>query len=145
MVKHKFQPKWFAWQPKLCDMLTISLLTRVLNVGKIGLKLTKLSEVASFRNIFSKTAILPDFTLTHLWMSETTADTWTVTFDYSFVIKKNWVLLFLHGIKWWNLSIQILVTWQVAIFFDVYGSHNYSLFFIIMWEQGFCFFLNIFL
>ena len=33
---------------------------------KIGLKLTKQSKVALFRNSFSKPTILPDFTLTHL-------------------------------------------------------------------------------
>ena len=44
----------------------MSLLTRILNIVKIELKLMKQSEVALFINIFSKTTLLPDFTLTHL-------------------------------------------------------------------------------
>ena len=42
---------------------------------KIGLKLTKHSEVALFRNIFNKTTILPDFTLLNTsvkWMGDDT-------------------------------------------------------------------------
>ena len=38
----------------------------MLSMVKNWLKLTKQSEVAIFRNIFSKTTMLPDFTLTHL-------------------------------------------------------------------------------
>ena len=41
---------------------------------KIGLKLTKQSKVALFRHIFSKTTILPDFTLTHLCYSDLVED-----------------------------------------------------------------------
>ena len=37
----------------------------MLNMAKIGFKLMKQSEVALFRNIFIKTIILPDFTVTH--------------------------------------------------------------------------------
>ena len=66
METHKFPTKWFPWQPKLCDTWAISLLTRILNIVKIGLKLTKESQVALFRNIFSKTTNLPDFTWPHL-------------------------------------------------------------------------------
>ena len=33
---------------------------------KLGLILTKQSEVALFSNTFSKTTIVPDFTITHL-------------------------------------------------------------------------------
>ena len=66
MVTHKCPPKWFPWQPKLCDMSTISLLTRILNMVDIGLPLTKQSEIALFRNIFSRLAIVPDLTLTYL-------------------------------------------------------------------------------
>ena len=38
---------------------------------KIGLKFMKQSEVALFINIFSKTTILSDFTLAHMWMADT--------------------------------------------------------------------------
>ena len=49
-----FRTKGFPWQPKSCDMLTISLLSRMLNMVTIGLKLKKLqSEVALFQNIIS--------------------------------------------------------------------------------------------
>ena len=41
----------------------MSLLTRILNMVKIGRKLTKHLEVVLFRNIFSRTTILPDFTI----------------------------------------------------------------------------------
>ena len=42
MVTHIFPPKWFPWQPKSCDLSMISLLTRMPNMVKIGLKLAKL-------------------------------------------------------------------------------------------------------
>ena len=38
------------------------MLTTTLNIVKIGLKLMKQSEVALFRNILIKTAMLPDYT-----------------------------------------------------------------------------------
>ena len=65
MVTHNFLPKWFPWQTKSCDILTLLLLTRILNMVKIGLKLLKLqSEVALFRNI---SLILSVFTLKGAW------------------------------------------------------------------------------
>ena len=57
MVIHNLPQKCFLWKPKSCNMLTISLLTIILNIVKIGLKLTKLqSEVALFGNIISDCA-----------------------------------------------------------------------------------------
>ena len=56
-----FPTTWLPWQLKSCDMSTISLLTRMLNVMKIGLTLTKLqSQVTLFWNIIT------NFTLTHM-------------------------------------------------------------------------------
>ena len=52
---------------KSYDILTISLLTRILNIMKIGLKLMTLqSNFALFKNMFSKPEMLSDFTLTYL-------------------------------------------------------------------------------
>ena len=51
---HNFPLKWFPWQPKSYGMSTISVLSRMLTVVKIGLKLTELqSEVCLFINIIS--------------------------------------------------------------------------------------------
>ena len=63
MVIHNFQPKWFPWQPKSCGMLTISLLTGVLKMVKIGHKLMKLLQnVALLTNLTGNSTY---FTLTH--------------------------------------------------------------------------------
>ena len=52
IVTHHFLPKCFPWQPKSCDMSTISLWTGMRNMVKI--KLTKLKwVVALFHNISS--------------------------------------------------------------------------------------------
>ena len=60
MVTHNFLTKWFPWQSMSYDMSTISFLASIRNMGKVGLKLTKLQpEVSLFRNIVSKTIILP--------------------------------------------------------------------------------------
>ena len=67
MVTHTLPSKWLIWQAQWCDMGTISLLMGILTMVKIGQKLTKQSEVVLFRNIFSKTSILHDFTYTYLW------------------------------------------------------------------------------
>ena len=49
-----FPARMVSMATKSCDMSTISLLTRMLNMVKFGLKLTKLqSEVCLFRNIIS--------------------------------------------------------------------------------------------
>ena len=71
MVTHQVPPKWFPWQPKLCDIRTVSLVIGILNLVKIGLKLTRQSEVPLFKSIFSRTTIWFDFALTHLWRVST--------------------------------------------------------------------------
>ena len=61
MVAPNFQSKWCPWQLKLCYISAISLLARILNMVKIGLKLMKLHlEVAVFMNFIS------NFTLFYL-------------------------------------------------------------------------------
>ena len=61
MVTHNFPPKWFSCQPKSYNMSTISLLTTVLNMLKIGLKLKKLPSEVAYLGILS--VFVPDFYL----------------------------------------------------------------------------------
>ena len=68
IVTHNFPPTWFPWQPKSCDLWTVSMLTRIPNMMKIGLTLTKLlSGVALFSNMFSKRINLPYHSCEHCW------------------------------------------------------------------------------
>ena len=53
MVTHNFPPKWLLWQPKLCDISTISLLTQILNMVKIGFTPMKLQSEVLIRNTIS--------------------------------------------------------------------------------------------